>query len=62
MPSGTERKVGTGTSMTAISAATTVSPLASTALPAVAIVWTVASRGDSPAASAARNRTTRNNA
>ena len=58
IPSGTDRNVGTGTSMTASSAAMTVRPLASTALPAVPIVCTVASRGDSPAASAPRKRTT----
>ena len=62
MPSGTERKAGTGTSVTASSAAMTVSPLISTALPAVAIVSAVASRGASPSASAARKRTTMNSA
>ena len=58
IPSGTERNAGTGTSVTASSAATTVSPLTRTALPAVAIVSAVAARGASPAASAARKRTT----
>ena len=58
MPSGTERKAGTGTSVTASSAAMTVRPLISTALPAVAIVSAVASRGARPAASAERKRAT----
>ena len=62
IPSGTERNAGTGTSVTASSAARTVRPLTSTALPAVAIVTAVASRGASPAASAERKRTTRNSA
>ena len=56
------RNVGTGTSITASRAATTVSPLTSTAWPAVAIVWMVASRGERPWPSAARKRTTRNSA
>ncbi len=62
IPSGTERNVGTGTSITASRAAMTVSPLASTVLPAVAIVCTVASRGSRPDASALRKRTTMNSA
>ena len=62
IPSGTDRKVGTGTSITAASAAMTVTPLVRTALPAVSIVATVASCGVSPEASAARKRTTMNRA
>ena len=58
IPSGTERNAGTGTSVSASSAAITVSPLTSTALPAVAIVSAVASRGSRPSASADRKRTT----
>ena len=58
IPSGTVRNAGTGTSVRASSAAMTVRPLTSTALPAVAIVSAVASRGASPSASAERKRTT----
>ena len=48
MPSAIERKAGLGTSITADSEISTVSPENSTALPAVSIVTAAASTGDSP--------------
>ncbi len=47
-----------GTTMIAPSAASTATPLTSTALPALSIVSATASSGRRPARSAARNRTT----
>jgi len=62
-PSAIERKAGLGTSITALSATSTVTPENSTALPAVSIAVAAASAGDSrDPNSAARKRTTMNSA
>ena len=58
-----ERNAGEGTSMTAVSEISTVTPENRTALPAVSIVTAVASMGESPwPRSAPRKRCTTNSA
>ena len=62
IPSAVDRNAGLGTSITADSETSTVSPETSTAFPAVSIVTVTASRTASPAASAPRKRSTTNSA
>ncbi len=63
IPTAIERNAGLGTSMTAVSEMSTVSPENSTALPAVSIVSATASSADSrEPKNAARKRMTMNNA
>ena len=63
IPKLIERKAGLGTSITALSEISTVSPEKSTALPAVSIVTAVASSADSRLPkNAPRNRWTTNSA
>ena len=59
IPSAIDRNAGLGTSMTAVSEISTVTPEKSTALPAVSIVTAVASTGERlEPNSAPRNRAT----
>ena len=63
IPSAIERNAGDGTSITAVSEIRTVTPLNSTALPAVSIVSaTASSTGSLEPKSAPRKRMTMNNA
>ena len=63
IPRAIERNAGLGTSITADSEISTVTPEKSTALPAVSIVSDAASTGDLPRPNrAARKRTTMNSA